>query len=117
MTGVPFNIPFIAAVLLVAVALYILIFKRNLVKLVMGIAVAQAGVNLFLVSLGYREGGIAPIYTGAPDKIMVLPVPQALTLTSIVIGVCVIALMLSMVILTYRRTGDIDAETPGRMKG
>jgi len=114
---VPFNIPFVAVALLVGIGLYVIIFKRNLIKLVMGIAILEAGVNLFLITLGYREGGIAPIFTAAPEGPMVLPVPQALTLTSIVIGVSVIALMLSMVMHTYRHTGDIDAEKSRKMKG
>lgn len=118
MTGtIPFNIPFLAVAALIAIALYVIIFKRNLIKLVMGIAILQSGVNLFLVILGYREGGVAPIYTDAPEAVMVLPVPQALVLTSIVIGVSVLALMLSMIVHTYRHTGDIDAERSRRMKG
>jgi len=117
MTGSVFNIPFLAVAALIGIALYIIVSQRNLIKLVMGIAILESGVNLFLVTLGYREGGVAPIFTNAPEGIMVLPVPQALTLTSIVIGVAVTALMLSMVVLTYRHTGDIDAEKSRQMKG
>jgi multisubunit Na+/H+ antiporter MnhC subunit len=113
----PFNVPFLAVAALIGIGLYIIIFKRNLIKLVMGIVILEAGVNLFLVSLGYRQAGVAPIYTNAPDGVMVLPVPQALTLTSIVIGVSILALMLSMIVHTYRHTGDIDAERSRRMKG
>ncbi len=117
MTGSVFNIPFLAVAALIGIALYIIVSQRNLIKLVMGIAILESGVNLFLVTLGYREGGVAPIFTHAPEGVMVLPVPQALTLTSIVIGVAVIALMLSMIVLTYRHTGDIDAEKSRQMKG
>jgi multicomponent Na+:H+ antiporter subunit C len=114
---VPFNVPFLAVAALIGIALYVIIFKRNLIKLVMGIVILEAGVNLFLVTLGYRQAGVAPIYTNAPEGVMVLPVPQALTLTSIVIGVSILALMLSMIVHTYRHTGDIDAERSRRMKG
>jgi len=48
---------------------------------------------------------------------MVLPVPQALTLTSIVINVAVLALMLTMVVHIYRHTGDIDSKKSRRLKG
>ena len=115
--GLPFNIPFLAVVALISIGFFIILTQRNLIKLVMGIVVMQAGVNLFLVSLGYRTGGIAPIFTHAPEGVMVLPVPQALTLTSIVIGVACTALMLSMIMLIYRHTGDIDAEKSRRLKG
>ena len=117
MEHIPFNFPFLAAALLVGVSFYIIIFKRNLIKLIMGIALMASGVNLFLVALGYRAGGGAPIYTGTPEETMVLPVPQALTLTSIVINVAVLALMLTMVILIYRHTGDIDSKKSRILKG
>jgi len=117
MEHIPLNFPFLAAVLLVGISVYILIFKRNLIKLIMGIAMMASGVNLFLVALGYRAGGGTPIYTGTPKETMVLPVPQALTLTSIVINVAVLALMLTMVILIYRHTGSLDSEKSRKMKG
>lgn len=118
MTGsVLFNIPFLAVAALIGIALYIIVSQRNLIKLVMGISILASGVNLFLVTLGYREGGVAPIYTHAPAEIMVLPVPQALTLTSIVIAVSILALMLSMIMRIYRHTGSIDSEESRTMKG
>ena len=120
----PLNFPFLAAALLAAISFYIIIFKKNLIKLIMGIAMMASAVNLFLVGLGYRAGGNAPIYTDVPpaevpgDPIsMVLPVPQALTLTSIVINVAVLALMLTMVIQIYRHTGSLDSEKSRRLKG
>jgi multicomponent Na+:H+ antiporter subunit C len=111
------NFPFLAAALLIGIAFFIIIFKRNLIKLIMGIAMMASGVNLFLVALGYRTGGNAPIYTDVPPGPMVLPVPQALTLTSIVISVAVLALMLTIVIRIYRHTGSLDSEKSRRMKG
>ena len=111
------NFPFVAAVLLMGIALYILIFRKNLIKIVMGIAILSSSINLFLVTLGYRTGGIAPIYTDAPEGPMVLPVVQALTLTNIVIAVATSALMLSLVIRIYRHNGSLDSEKSRRMKG
>ena len=117
MQYIPYNIPFIAVALLVGVALFIIVFKRNLIKIVMGVAILSCGVNLFLVALGYRAGGVAPIYTVTPEGTMVLPVPQALTLTNIVIGVSVIALMLTLVMYIYRHMGDADARKSRLLKG
>jgi multicomponent Na+:H+ antiporter subunit C len=108
-----FNIPFIAVVALILIGLYAVIFKRNLIKMVIGITIIESGVNLFLITLGYREGSIAPIYTSSPGGIMAMPVPQALTLTSIVIGVAVLALMLSLVIYIYRHYGTLDVRKIG----
>jgi multicomponent Na+:H+ antiporter subunit C len=103
-----FNFPFIAVVVLIMVGLYAVLFKRNLIKMVIGITLIESGVNLFLITLGYRENSIAPIHTGNPGGIMSLPVPQALTLTSIVIGVAVLALMLSLIVHIFRHYGTLD---------
>jgi len=109
-----YNIPFIAVVALILVGLFAVIFKRNLIKIVIGITLIESGVNLFLITLAYRQDSIAPIYHGTGSRLMSLPVPHALTLTSIVIGVAVLALMLSLVVHIYRNYGTLDARKIGR---
>ncbi|MEF8847832.1 MAG: cation:proton antiporter subunit C [Candidatus Thermoplasmatota archaeon] len=113
-----YNIPYLAVVALVIIGLYALLFRRNLIKMVIGITLIESGVNLFLITLGFRKDSIAPIYTGAPStkSVMSLPVPQALTLTSIVIGVAVLALMLTLVIHLYRHYGTLDSGKIGGEK-
>ncbi len=110
------SIPLLGVVLLIGMGISALALKRNLIKMVIAIHVIGSGVNLFLISLGYREGGIAPIFTNAPKLKMVLPAPQALTLTSIVIQLAVIALMLSFIISLYKSYGTLDSEKR-RLKG
>lgn len=110
------SIHLIAVMLLVTIGISAVVFRKNMIKIVMGITVISNGVNLFLVSLGYREGGIAPIFTGATQLGMVLPTPQALTLTSIVINLAVTALMLSFVIILYSRSKSLDIRNR-RLKG
>ena len=102
------NIPFLAVMAMIIIGLATVVFKKNLIKMVIGISIIESGVNLFLITLGYRENSIAPIYTASPGGIMAYPVPQALTLTSIVIGVAVLALMLSLVIYIYRHYKTLD---------
>ena len=109
-----YNIPYIAVVALILIGLYAVIFKRNLIKIVIGITLIESGVNLFLITLAFREDSVAPIYRGSGSRIMSLPVPHALTLTSIVIGVAVLALMLSLVVHMYRHYGTLDARKIGR---
>ncbi|MBU0497027.1 MAG: cation:proton antiporter subunit C [Candidatus Thermoplasmatota archaeon] len=111
-----YNLPYFAVMGLILVGLFALIFKRNLIKMVIGITLIESGVNLFLITLGYRENSTAPIYTSSPGGIMSLPVPQALTLTSIVIGVAVLALMLSFVILIYRHYKSLDVNEVRRLR-
>ncbi len=109
-------LPFFVVMVLVAMGLYVALFKKNLIKIIMGITLMQNGANLFLVSLAYREGYVAPIWTSAPATDMVLPTPHALTLTSIVIGVATTALMLSFVIMLKRHYGTIDSNEVRRCR-
>jgi multicomponent Na+:H+ antiporter subunit C len=77
------NFPYVAVVVLISLGIYTIIFKKNLIKIAIGISLIECGANLFLITLGYRKGAVAPIYTMAPEGTeMVLPTPQALTLTS-----------------------------------
>lgn len=112
------NLPFVACMVLVALGVWALLYKRNLIKIVIGIGLIESGVNLFLVALGYVRGGVPPIYTyAAKEAPMVLPTPQALTLTSIVIGLATTALMLAFAVLIYRHKGTLDARKIRDLRG
>ena len=108
-----YNIPYIAVVALILLGLFAIVFKRNLIKIVIGITLIESGVNLFLITLAYRQDSVAPIYHGESSGLMSLPVPHALTLTSIVIGVAVLALMLSLVIYIYKHYKTLDVRKIG----
>lgn len=112
-----FNLPFFVAALLVILGIITMLIKRNLIKMIMGLALVEAGVNLLLVSLGYREGGIAPIFTNAPEGVMVMPTVQAMTLTNIVIGIATTALLLSFVMVIYRMYGTANANKVRKLRG
>lgn len=106
---------YFTAFILIIMGIYSIIFKRNLIKIIIGITLIEHGANLFLVTLGYRRGGIAPIYTMAPEgHQMVLPTTQALTLTSIVIGFATTALMLTLAVLLYKHYKTLD---PTKIRG
>jgi multicomponent Na+:H+ antiporter subunit C len=78
-------IPFIAVVAMILIGLYTVLFRRNLIKIVIGISIIER-VNLFN-HLRYRDVN-APIFTSLPSEPVILrkwPGAQALTLTSIVI--------------------------------
>lgn len=102
------NIPYIVIAIIASIGLLMVLTKRNLIKIVLGINLLESAVNLFLITLGYRGGGIAPIFTTAPQEFMVMPTVQALTLTSIVIGVATSAALLSFAMVIHRKYGTID---------
>ena len=101
---------YIAALGLVLIGLYILLTKHNLIKMIIGLNILNTGVNLLLISLGYIRDGTAPIFSkpGLSPGNMVDPVPQALVLTTIVIGVAVLAMALSLAIRLYQHHGTLD---------
>lgn len=101
-------LPFVTVVALIILGLGALLFKKNLIKILLGLSLMESAVNLLLVAIGYRQDGIAPIFTQAPDGVMVLPTVQALTLTAIVIGVATTAMMLSFAMVLYKRYGTVN---------
>lgn len=111
---------YIGSFLLIIFGLYIILVKKNLLKIVIGMGLLDGGINLLLISIGFRINGTAPIFTSDLVKegaVFVDPVPQALTLTSIVIGACVTALALALVIKVKEHYGTIDADKVRRLKG
>lgn len=115
--------------LLFVIGLYCAVVKKNLVKIVIGLAVMEYAVNLFLIMLGYRTGGTAPIIgrgdlESGTDKIVasfintsVDPLPQALVLTSIVISLGSLALLISLCIRIYGKYGTFDITEIRRLRG
>ena len=115
-------LPYLLAMILFSVGLYTVVCKKNLIKIIVGIIVMDYGVNLFLVLIGYKSGGEAPILTRSMDEMaargrMVDPVPQALVLTSIVIGLAIVALMVAMAIRIYEKYGTFDITEIRRLRG
>ena len=111
---------YIAAFLLIVLGFYTIVTKYNLVKTVIGLGIMDYGVNLLIITVGFNPGGTAPIFTmGELTKAsyFVDPIPQALTRTSIVIGACVTAMSLSLVVKLQEEYGTIDTREIRRLRG
>lgn len=80
--------------------------KPNLIKKVMGLSIANSAIVLLFVYHGSRSGTTAPIV--GTEEPMVDPLPQALMLTAIVVGICVVALALVLIYRLYLRHGTLD---------
>ncbi|MCK4526628.1 NADH-quinone oxidoreductase subunit K [candidate division WOR-3 bacterium] len=107
---------------LLVIGIYALVAKRHVVKKILGVAIMEYSVNFFLILIGFREAGVAPILTKDMDmatfiKTAVDPLPQALVLTSIVIGLGTLALMVSIAIRLYERYGTFDMHEINRLRG
>ena len=111
---------YIASAILIALGLYTIITKKNLIKIVIGMGIIDYGINLLIVSFGFNAGGTAPIFSLTEivsGSYFVDPVPQALTLTSIVIGACVDAMALALVIMLYRKYRTTDSTKIRGLRG
>jgi len=100
------------------VGIYCVLRKRNLIKIIIGIIIAGYAVNLFFALAGYRIDGRAPIYS--QDQAianMVDPLPQALVLTAIVIGLAVTAMMVAIAIRIYEKYGTFDITKIRKLHG
>ena len=121
MNAILTHLPFVVAVTVAIAGLAVVLWRRNLVQILMGMALVESAVNLFLVALGYRHDAVAPIYTGLLDGgegvRMVLPTVQALTLTAIVIGLATSAMMLSLVLVLHRKYGTLNVNEIRRLRG
>ncbi|MCD6472383.1 cation:proton antiporter subunit C [Candidatus Aerophobetes bacterium] len=87
--------------LLFLIGIWGIISKENLIKKIIGLNIADSAVVLFFILIGHRYGSTAPIMEKG-IKNVVDPLPQALMLTAIVIGICLTALALALVLKMYK---------------
>ena len=101
-----------AAVILFAIGFSTLLLNRNLIKKIIGLNIMDTAVFLFLTSIGYIRGKLAPIVVeGAVSyNDYVNPVPAGMVLTGIVVSVSVTAVMLALTIRLYQRYHTLNVD-------
>ena len=85
--------------------LYCILRKRNVIKIIVGVVIAEYAVNLFLALVAYRFEGRAPIFS------------QALVLTAIVISLATTALLVGIAMRIYEKYGTFDITKIKELKG
>lgn len=112
----------ITGLLLIIIGFWAMLTRKHLIRIIIGFAIMDTGINIILVAIGYVKGKTAPIIDKAVtmaqgaeagiqavDKV-VDPVPSALVLTAIVIGLAVTALMLAYAIRMYKAGNSLDID-------
>lgn len=94
----------VAGALLLALGMLGVLMQPHLLKKLLSLNIAAAGVFLVLVALAFRRE--------VPD-----PVPHALVLTGIVISVSATAYAVALAARLYRATGSATLETPDEEGG
>jgi len=106
---------FMTAGSLILIGFFAVVFLDNLIKKAMGLVFVADGVNLVLIAMGYKEGGIVPILLQGMDKAQfaanaAYPLPMALVLTSIVISVSTVSLILGLIIKLYAKYNTLSVK-------
>jgi multicomponent Na+:H+ antiporter subunit C len=111
-------VPYAVAAWILLVGLYGVVTSRNLLHLIVCLSVAQSSTYLLLLSIGYKRNGEAPVFADRPPSPRAVdPVVQALTLTDVVVGTTVTAMLLAIAVQAYKRYGSLDPEELRSMKG
>lgn len=100
------------------VGLYGVLTRRNIIKIIIGLSFMEFSMFLFLILIGYVEGGAAPILgTTAEFTRFVDPLPQAMVLTAIVIALATNAMLLAIAVRIYKKYGTYDIRKINNLKG
>ena len=99
----------VTAVILFGIGFTNLMLQQNLLRKVIGFNIMDSAVFLLLASLGYIDGGVAPIVGDRGfDPLYINPIPSGLVLTGIVVSVSITAFSLALIQRIYRRYGTIE---------
>lgn len=88
------------------IGLYILLAKRNILRIILGIETMLSGCNMAIILLGSNLGqnGVDPL-------------AQSIVIISIATGAGVAALAVALSALAYRRFGTLDITKLSELKG
>ena len=110
-----------SGLMLILIGIWGMLTQRNMIRMIIGFSLTDTGIHMVMVSIGYVTGGTAPIINDAvpmADAVnrVVDPVPSALVLTAIVIGLGVTAVMRAIAVRIYtaRNTLTIDECTESK---
>lgn len=101
-------------IILLCVGLYGIIFKKNLIKKTIGLAIFQVSVVLYFVSIASKWDATVTVrdYNIPVDQVAnyLNPLPHTLMLTAIVVGVATLGVAFTLLIAIYNRYGTLDEQ-------
>ena len=110
----------IIGLLLIVIGLWGMLTQKNLIKIILGFTIMDTGIHLLIVAIGFIKGKTAPIMDAtlplADASKVVDPIPSALVLTAIVIGLAVTALMLVYAVQMHKQKSSLNIDDYGDLK-
>jgi len=104
-------LPYAVAAWILLVGCYGIATSRSFIHVVVCLSLVQSSTYLLLLMVGWSRDATAPVFGDVDPGVPVVdPVVQALTLTDIVVGGAVTALLLSLTIQLAKRQGSIDPD-------
>lgn len=96
-------------IILFFVGIYGIIARKNIIKSILSISIMEIGIIIYFLGVNFEMGQVPPM-GDLSRGVAADPLPQALMITTIVIGVAVTAVSLSMFIAMYHRYGTMSWE-------
>ena len=90
-------------IVLLGIGIYCLISRRNLIQLIIGIEIIAKAICLSFVLAGHLQGNEQ--------------IAQAIVITIIVIEAITAAVVMSLIVAAYRRTGSLNNKDFRRLRG
>lgn len=107
MTRINFINPQNTAVILFFIGVYGLCARRNIMKTIISLGIMGGGAILFFLSINRTADSMPPIFN-QDVPVPADPLPQALVITAIVVGIAVTAVALIMFIGMYHKFGTTN---------
>ena len=104
--------PYLLFVLLVMAGTYMLLVHQSLFQALVGVYLVQSGIILFYISLAVRRDATIPILAASDPTPLHNPLPHALMLTAIVVGVATLGVGLAILQRLSKERGRIDQRDP-----
>lgn len=102
---------YLMIVILLALGLYGMLGKRNLMKKLIGMNIFQTAIFLFFIEGATKAGGTVPVIDellGMEATKYINPLPHVLILTGIVVGLSLTGVALAFLIAIYRAYQTLD---------
>ncbi len=102
---------YLLVVVLLAIGLYGMLGKRNLLKKLIGMNIFQTAIFLFFIEGATKSGGSVPVIDeliGMEAAQYINPLPHVLILTGIVVGLSLTGVALSFLLVIYRAYKTLD---------
>jgi len=89
-----------------------MLLTSNLIKKILALGIVETSVTLFFAAISSKGGTRAPIIPSLPIENVHFadPIPQAVIITSIVIGFAILSLLLTFTIMLHNRYHTVDID-------